>query len=158
MLFNFSALIARLRAIRNFSNNKSNDGLGHNYEEYKGMGQLAINHLLETKAGQVKGAFFRYDLQNLTGTGEIDVAWGEVLNPKQHTGYGIAHILDKHGIKAVKMLGEIIRNGVLHKASNSRFKIKYKKYSVIISPEWKNRKRNIIISGFDTEDSNSKRK
>jgi len=79
------------------------------------------------------------------------------LDPKKHTGYGLAHILDKHGINAVNMIAEIIKQGSLNAASNGRFKIKYKKYNVIISPEWKGSKRNIIVSGFDKEKTSSKK-
>lgn len=156
MFITFTDLTARLIAIisKNFCND---DGFGHNYEEYKGMGQAAVNHLLETKEGQVKAAFFSYKLRDITGIGEIDIAWGKVLDSEKHTGYGIAHILDKHGIAAVKMIGEIIEKGSFNGASNGKIKIKYKKYNVIISPEWKGSKRNIIVSGFDKEKTSSKK-
>ena len=38
---------------------------GENYAEFKGKGQEAINHLLETKSGQVQGAFHRDDLGDI---------------------------------------------------------------------------------------------
>ena len=115
MLYTFSDLIARLRAICwCFSEDEE---LGHNYAEYEGMEQAAVNHLLETKNGQVRGAFFRYD------TGPIDVVWGKVFDSKRHTGYGIAHILDKHGQSAVDVIGDTINNGTVKSANNNRIKI-----------------------------------
>ena len=75
MNYFFTNLIVRLKAICwNFADEGK---FGHNYKEYEGMGQAAVNHLLETKSGQVRGAFFRYD------TGPIDIVWGEM---RTHTG------------------------------------------------------------------------
>ena len=99
MNYFFTNLIVRLRAICwNFADEGK---FGHNYKEYEGMGQAAVNHLLETKSGQVRGAFFRYD------TGPIDIVWGEIFDLVRHTGYGIAHILDKHGKSAVDAIGDL---------------------------------------------------
>lgn len=120
------------------------------------MGQAAVNHLLETKEGQVKAAFFSYKLRVITGIGEIDIAWGKVLDSEKHTGYGIAHILDKHGIAAVKMIGEIIEKGSFNGASNGKIKIKYKNYNVIIRPSWNGEKRNVVVSGFNKDEQQKK--
>lgn len=53
---------------------------GENYPEFKGKRQEAVNHLLETKSGQVQGAFYRQDL------GDIDLVWGndEIGLKKNH--------------------------------------------------------------------------
>ena len=115
--FSLEPYIARLRKIADdcrykrssnfFFDEEADDGLGPNYAQYHGMGQAAIYHLLEERNGQVRGAFFRY------GIGEIDVVWGKVFDSKKHTGYGLAHIIDKHGKKAVDEIGFIIKNGTL---------------------------------------------
>ena len=127
----------------------ADEELGHDYSEYKGTGQSAVNHLMEAKSGQVKGAFTRRDI------GDIDICWGKVKDPKKHTGYGIAHILDKHGQKAVDMLGEIIERGTVKNASNNNIKIIYKKYNVILSRDWYGEDRRILISGFDKSEGTS---
>lgn len=62
---------------------------GENYPQYYHNGAGAIEKLLETKGGQVAGAFYR------EGLGDIDLVWGEVTDPKNHKGFGLAHILDK---------------------------------------------------------------
>lgn len=142
----FEELISRLKKlIENFSD----DGLGHNYEEYRGEGMAAVKHLMETKEGQVKGAFFSYKIREVTGCGEIDIVWGKVLDSEKHTGYGIAHILDKHGIDSVNMIGEIIEKGTVHPASNNKLKIVNGTKEVILRQEWFGKKRNIIVSAFD---------
>ncbi len=57
MFISFSDLTACLRAI---IFNFGDDGLGHNYEEYAGKGQAAVNHLLETKDCKwYKRSFFK---------------------------------------------------------------------------------------------------
>jgi hypothetical protein len=139
-LYTFSDLIARLRAICwCFSGNEK---LGHNYDEYEGMGQVAVNHLLETKSGQVRGAFSRYD------TGPIDVVWGEVRDPTKHTGYGIARILDKHGQSAVDMIGRVIKNGSLKAAPNNKLKIICGKRVLILSKTFGDEERHIVLSCY----------
>lgn len=135
-----------LKKLKNFSRN---NGLGPNYSEYSGAGQLAVKHLCEMECGQVKGAFFKYELRDKTGIGELDIAWGKVTDPKLHKGYGIAHILDKHGQKAVDMIGEIVENGSVYDASNNKLQIKYKDYVLIIRKELFGEKRNLVISCFD---------
>ncbi|MBQ3671599.1 MAG: hypothetical protein II921_09025 [Treponema sp.] len=127
-----------------FFDEEADDGLGPNYAQYHGMEQDAIYHLLEERKGQVKGAFFRYDI------GEIDVVWGEVLDSKKHTGYGLAHIIDKHGKEAVDKIGFIIKNGTLRKGSaKNRVKIVSSKKELILATAWNGAKRNIIITSFD---------
>lgn len=141
MNYFFTNLIVRLRAICwNFADEGK---FGHNYKEYEGMGQAAVNHLLETKSGQVRGAFFRYD------TGPIDIVWGEIFDLVRHTGYGIAHILDKHGKSAVDAIGNIIKNGTLKDASNGKLKIVDRKMTLILTRTSSGKDRKIVISCFD---------
>ena len=64
---------------------------GENYPQYYHKPQEAIAHLLETKEGQVAGAFYKEEL------GDIDLVWGEVSGKgKQAQGFGLAKILEKH--------------------------------------------------------------
>lgn len=142
-MYTFRNLIARLKAI-NFGVSR-NGNLGRNYAEYEGTGQAAVNHLLETKSGQVRGAFFRYD------TGPIDIVWGKVTDPIKHTGYGIAHILDKHGKAAVDAIETVIKNGSLKKASNGKQKIINGKWVLILSTEFWGKERHVVISCFDKD-------
>ncbi|GAA7171207.1 hypothetical protein HpCK101_09210 [Helicobacter pylori] len=80
---------------------------GENYTEYYHDGKGALQKLLIEKQGQVAGAFYRDDLAKATGTGEIDLVWG---NEK----FGLKHILDKHNKDFEdlgKELSEIIAKG-----------------------------------------------
>mgnify|MGYP004656996385 CR=1 FL=1 len=100
---------------------------GENYAEFKGKGQEAINHLLETKSGQVQGAFHRDDL------GEINLVWGQVTDAKKHKGYGLAHIVDKHGEQAARQIPQIIKDGKLAKDTQGRLRIETQSHIVGIN-------------------------
>ncbi len=67
------------------------------YDQFKGNPKQAIKHLLKTKEGECTAALFRADI------GYIDIVWGE-NNPKTNNGYGLKHIIDKHG-ETIKSLG-----------------------------------------------------
>ena len=100
---------------------------GENYAEFNGKGQEAINHLLETKSGQVQGAFHRDDL------GEINLVWGQVTDAKKHKGYGLAHIVDKHGEQAARQIPQIIKDGKLAKDTQGRLRIETQSHIVGIN-------------------------
>lgn len=57
---------------------------GTNYAEFYRDGQGAVKKLLAEKQGQVAGAFYRDDLAKATGTGEIDLVWGDSTKGLQH--------------------------------------------------------------------------
>ena len=67
----------------------------------------------------------------------------------RHTGYGIAHILEKHGKSAVDAIGNIIKNGTLKDASNGKLKIVNGKMTLILTRTSSGKDRKIVISCFD---------
>ena len=67
------------------------------YSNYKNKPKEAIKHLLKVKKGECPAALFRNDI------GYIDIVWGE-NDPKTNKGYGLKHIVEKHG-KSIKQLG-----------------------------------------------------
>ena len=96
---------------------------GTNYAEFYRDGQGAVKKLLAEKQGQVAGAFYRDDLAKATGTGEIDLVWG-------NDEIGLKKIIDKHlsdfadfkgdtaQDKLANALGEIVKDGKVHFANN----------------------------------------
>ncbi len=86
-------------------------GINFKLPESKDKGKLALKVLSDAKMGQVKGAFFREDLKELSGNGEIDLVWGEVTNPQTHKGYGLAHIIDKHPDFDINLIPQIVKRG-----------------------------------------------
>ena len=118
---------------KNNSETEEDDDSGYpekNYPEYKGTGQKAIDFLVKNKGGQVKGAFSRKDV------GDIDVVWGEVTNAEKHQGYGIAHIIDKHGMDVVSEIGNIIKNGNAEIQANGIATIYYQDFKLGLSKGW----------------------
>ncbi|WP_430750669.1 hypothetical protein [Helicobacter suis] len=95
-----------------------NPAFGTNFEEFYHNPKGAIAKLIETKEGQVAGAFYRKDL------GDIDLVWGEIRDQSgKLKGHGLAKIVEKHlddfkgfeGNSAYEKLGngleEIVENG-----------------------------------------------
>lgn len=68
------------------------------YRQFKNKPVEAIKHLNRLKDGDCVDAIYRKDI------GFIDIIWGEVTDPIKHKGYGLAHIIDKHG-KDIESLG-----------------------------------------------------
>ena len=101
-----------------------------NYPEYKGTGQKAVDFLVRNKGGQVKGAFSRKDI------GDIDVVWGEVTDTEKHKGYGLAHIIDKHGMNVVKEIENIIKHGNTEIQANGIATIYYQDLKLGLSKGW----------------------
>ncbi|GAD19120.1 hypothetical protein HFN_0251 [Helicobacter fennelliae MRY12-0050] len=111
---------------------------GTNYAEFYRDGQGAVKKLLAEKQGQVAGAFYRDDLAKSTGTGEIDLVWGDEK-------IGLKKIIEKHlsdfadfkgdtaQDKLANALGEIIANGkivenagvntIIYKIGNDEFRV-----------------------------------
>ncbi|MGP1459803.1 MAG: DUF2213 domain-containing protein, partial [Treponema sp.] len=116
------------------------------YPQYKGTGQKAVDFLLKNKGGQVRGAFKREDI------GDIDIVWGEVLNEKGHTGYGLSHIVDKHGIEAAKKLGDVVSNGIITMADKrGRISLEKDNYRAAVRRSWNGKPKQWIVTGFEKE-------
>ena len=114
------------------------------YPEYKGKGQEAVNFIVKNKGGQVRGAFNRKEI------GDIDVVWGEVTDKEKHTGYGLAHIIDKHGMDAVAKIGEAVKNGKIEKNStNNQIFIEKDNYHLGLRQQWNGNKKIWIVTGFE---------
>lgn len=67
------------------------------YRQFKGRPVEAIKHLKKVKKGECIAALHRDDI------GYIDIVWGK-NNPKTNRGYGLKHIIEKHG-KEIRDLG-----------------------------------------------------
>ena len=121
----------------------NDDYLEKNYPGYKGKGQEAVDFIAKNKGGQVMGAFNRPEI------GDIDVVWGKVTNAEKHEGYGLAHIIDKRGIEAVKKIGDIIKDGQLvTDESNNRISIEYDGYHLGLRQQWNGKKKIWIVTNF----------
>ena len=66
------------------------------YTQFKNRPKEAIKHLKKVKEGECIAALYREDI------GYVDLVWGE--NDKKNKGYGLKHIIEKHGVQ-IKELG-----------------------------------------------------
>ena len=127
---------------------------GENYPQFYHKGSEAIEHLLQKRSGQVQGAFYRKDLEELSGNGDITLVWGEITDAQAHKGYGLAHILDKRTaefmiqgleqtqaqIKAkefVESLPKMIDEMDLKVKPNEAIKLENENYKIILKSNWK---------------------
>ena len=119
---------------------------GRNYPQYYHKPQEAIAHLLETKEGQVAGAFYKEEL------GDIDVVWGD-------SHFGLQHILErrtqdfiKEGLSEaeakakarefVESIPKIIESGKVVKDDKGRLRIEFDNFIVGIKDNWKGKPTN----------------
>ena len=125
---------------------KGLEEFGENYPQYYHKPQEAIAHLLETKEGQVAGAFYKEEL------GDIDVVWGD-------SHFGLQHILErrtqdfiKEGLSEaeakakakefVESIPKIIESGKVVKDDKGRLRIEFDNFIVGIKDNWKGKPTN----------------
>ena len=119
---------------------KGLEEFGTNYPQYYRRPKEAIAKLLETKEGQVAGAFYK------EGLGDIDLVWGDST-------FGLAHILErrtqdfiKEGLSEaeakakarefVESIPEIIENGKIRKEKTRAF-IEFNDKQSVIALDYK---------------------
>ncbi|WP_066389541.1 PBECR2 nuclease fold domain-containing protein [Helicobacter himalayensis] len=125
---------------------------GTNYPEFYHKGAEALKHLLSTKEGQVQGAFYRKDLEELSGNGDISLVWGEITDKANHKGYGLAHIIEKHPEISAELLNDIIEKGEVRFRNNEAIQIIKDNYKVVLKPNWKGeRSGNWIVTAYENE-------
>lgn len=70
---------------------------GEQFTQFKGKPVEAIKWLMKVQRGECIGALYR------EGIGYIDIIWGEVTNKEKNEGFGLSHIIDKHGKEFAKL-------------------------------------------------------
>ena len=116
------------------------------YRQFEKKPQEAIRFLCKNKAGDCIHALYREDI------GFIDIIWGEVTDPVKHKGYGLAHIIDKHGTE-INALGFsleqfipiLVKYGEMAKSKDpNKIILKGNNFKIIISK--KAYKNNVIMN------------
>jgi len=121
------------------------ESFGRNFAQYKNDPQKAIDYLIKVKNGQVRGALYNPSL------GEIDLIWGKVTNHKTHSGYGLAHIIDKHGIETAKKIDDIVMGGTLKREKGNTAEIVNDKYMASVKLDWSGKPKRWVVSAFDIQ-------
>ena len=158
------------QTLQKITNIHPNAEFGVNYAEFYRDGQGAIAKILaeakDYKArktagkltqeeldqgaykGQVSGAFYRKDLEELSGNGNIDVVWGD-------SKFGLQHILDKHADEFKNLaddLSEIIGKGKIVKRAGreNAYNIEFNGFKVGINKGFNGEGNNQwVVTAFD---------
>ncbi|WP_267893001.1 putative barnase/colicin E5 family endoribonuclease, partial [Helicobacter trogontum] len=163
-----------LSGIPEFEGYKPLSEFGTNYTEFIGDGKGAIQKLLEERQGQVAGAFYKEELEKLSGNGDIDLVWGEVTDAINHKGYGLAHILDKRKaefiekgfsnteaehktLELIKKIPSVIDNGQIVDLKNGKIRIVTEDYTIGMKNEWHDNPTNpYILTTFENNKKSDK--
>ena len=140
----YFSLQQRREEIEDFYNITPLKEFGTNYAEFYRDGQGAVKKLLAEKQGQVAGAFYRQDL------GDITLAWGKSYKDEngEWRGFGLAHILDKHGKEfkdLARELSEVVEKGVLVKESDDKIILKSPQHTIILG---KKENDKFVVTGY----------
>ncbi len=120
------------------------------YNNFVNKPKLAIKHLKKVKKGECVNALYRSDI------GYIDIVWGE-NNVKTNKGFGLKHIIDKHGSEIKKLGFEvedfipiIVQFGNLKESkSKEEYLLESKMFRVVIEKQYKQKKKQWILTAFD---------
>ena len=116
---------------------------GRNFAQFKNKPDDAIDFLIKEKNGQVRGALYHSNI------GEIDLAYGKVTDTKKHEGYGLAHIIDKHGEEVARKLPDIVMGGKVIKKDANRAIIENNNYHAVIKLDWHNNDKRWAVTAYE---------
>ena len=124
---------------------------GQIYTEFENKPKDAIKHLKKVENGECTKALYRKDV------GYIDLVWGE-HNSQTNNGYGLKHIIEKHGDE-VKQLGfEIddfiplaVQYGLFDekRSSDKKIILSNKMFRVVIAQKWNGKSKTFLLTTFD---------
>lgn len=133
--------------IDNIAKEIEHEKLGENFSQFRGKPKGAIDHLLKAKRGQVIGAM------NKKGLGDIDFIYGEVTDAKKHKGYGLAHVVDKHGEGIARKLPQILKDGIVTLNNGRRAIIETPDHRVVVGLVFDDIDKVWLVSGYEMTDA-----
>lgn len=129
-------------------NNKGNpmseqEFFGKSFKEFSGNPKGAIEKLMTEKQGYVPAAITK------EGIGDIDLVYGK----GGITGYGLAHIAEKHGEDIVNKLPDLIKNGTIDnsQAHLGRSFVYSEDKKVVISLTYLNSEHIWLLTAYDID-------
>ena len=131
---------------------------GIQYTQFYHEPKKAIKHLKKVKGGECIAALYREDI------GDVDIVWGE--NDSKNKGFGLKHIIEKHGDQ-IKELGFevedfipiIFQYGNLSVSkTNEEYMLESKMFRVVIEKTYKGKKKCWVLTAFDLRKRNQKGK
>lgn len=129
---------------------KPSKDFGRAYTQFSGKPEEAIDYLMYRKKGEVPAALKNTSLGEITGDGNIDLVYGK----NGEKGYGLAHILEKHGTNTVKRIPDIIQNGEVIQPDgvNDRIYIRDKNNKGVVRLNWDDNKKQWLTTAYELDD------
>ena len=133
--------------------NKINDfraepdnGFGKRYNQFAGDGNKAIDYLVKRGGGEVEGAVKSPAVEAITGDGNIDLVYGKT----GANGYGLAHIIEKHGLEVANKLPDILENGKAYRQDgiNDRLYVKKDNDNSVVRLDWDGNKKQWVATAY----------
>lgn len=120
------------------------------YTQFKGKPKEAIRHLKKVKKGECVNALYRSDI------GYIDLVWGE--NNIQNKGFGLKHIIEKHGSE-VKQIGFEVEDFIpiviaygnvsVKKSDEKKIVFENNMFRFVVITLWDNKSKKFLLTAFD---------
>ena len=128
---------------------KPSKDFGKAYAQFSGKPEEAIDYLMYRKKGEVPAALKNASLGEITGDGNIDLVYGK----NGEKGYGLAHILEKHGTNTVKRIPDIIQNGEVIQPDgvNDRIYIRDKNDKGVVRLNWDDNKKQWLTTAYELD-------
>lgn len=128
---------------------KPSKDFGKAYAQFSGKPEEAIDYLMYRKKGEVPAALKNASLGEITGDGNIDLVYGK----NGEKGYGLAHILEKHGTNTVKRIPDIIQNGEVIQPNgvNDRIYIRDKNDKGVVRLNWDDNKKQWLTTAYELD-------
>ena len=128
---------------------KPSKDFGRAYNQFSGKPEEAIDYLMYRKKGEVPAALKNASLGEITGDGNIDLVYGK----NGEKGYGLAHILEKHGTNTVKRIPDIIQNGEVIQPDgvNDRIYIRDKNNKGVVRLNWDDNKKQWLTTAYELD-------
>lgn len=132
---------------------------GEQFTQFYHQPKEAIKYLKRVRRGECIAAMYRADI------GNIDIPWGEVTNSEKHTGFGLAHIIDKHGAD-IKVLGFEVEDFIPIVVQYGELSIDQKEdkiilssphFRVVIKQSYNQRKKAWLLTAFSIKRRMTKR-
>lgn len=124
---------------------------GNIYTQFKDKPKQAIKFLMKVKGGECTNAIYRKEI------GYIDIVWGE-NDPKTNKGYGLKHIIEKHG-ESIKKLGFSIEDFIpiiiqygelsIKKSNDIKTILEGNSFRIVVQTVWNNKKKTLLLTAFD---------
>jgi hypothetical protein len=136
----------------NITETENKNGIfGPIYDQFCGQPKLAIKHLLKMQNGECPKALYREDI------GHIDIVWGE-NDPKTNKGYGLKHIVEKHGA-SIRELGFEVEDFIpivvqfgnlsVKKSDDKKLILESETFRIVIQTRWDNQEKIFLLTAFD---------